>query len=255
MSDTFSYELDNIFKEVQKICNYFLEPSGITYFQFKRIYKDNFFIILANHEKLFKDFLEKAFIDPIIYQVINVRQSNYYFWDELLLPEALSLTREKMGLYHGLTITMRGKTFFDCASFAMSKPHTSPTSYYLRRIKDFQDFSEAFPKRAQLLIKKRRHTYRQQLTPKNALMLKGVFLPKRSSRFSIGNGVNDYITTYEALCIQHLQDGKSHKEIGSLLSISTATVQTHLDRLKKRTNLTYHEASLHVLQAYKNSNP
>ena len=254
MPDRRSCDFDHISKEVHQICQAFLEPCGITYFQFKRIYNDDSYLILANHEKLFKDFLEKSFIEPIFYRGINLRQSNYYFWDELLSPQILALTQEKMGFYHGLTITSRGKTFFDSSSFALSNPHPSPTAHYLQIIKNLQNFLEHFPKRANNLIEKIRHDHRQVLSPKQAQMRKSIFLPKRSRRLRIGTGVNDYITTYEAICVQLLTDGKSYKEIGSILSMAPSTVETHLNRLKERTGLTYQEVSLQILQTNRKSN-
>lgn len=65
---------------------------------------------------------------------------------------------------------------------------------------------------------------------------------------------NNYITTYEALCVQLLQEGKSYKEIGTLLSMSSTTVKTHLIRLKARTGLSFQEASLQSFQDYKGNN-
>jgi DNA-binding CsgD family transcriptional regulator len=80
-----------------------------------------------------------------------------------------------------------------------------------------------------------------------------LFLPKRSSRFYIGDNVHYYITTYEALCMQLAQEGQSYKEIGSLLSMASTTVKTHLRRLEARTGLSFQEISLQSFQHYKNT--
>lgn len=53
--------------------------------------------------------------------------------------------------------------------------------------------------------------------------------------------------------MQLAQEGKSYKEISSLLSMEVTTVKTHLTRLKARTGLSFQEISLQSFQAYKNT--
>jgi len=236
-------------QDVNNICKFFLLPRGLAYFQFKRIYKDDSFIVLANSPVFFKDFLENNLSEPSYYLSTHIRQSSIYFWDDFLSPEMLSLTRNKYNIYHGITIISRQKKFYDCTAFAMSELHSSPSSYYLHVLKDLQIFSELFPKIARSHIDNACQKRIKATVPKQGLSRKRFFLPQRSTRFKIGDGLNDYITTYEALCLQLLQDGKSYKEIGSILSMSPRTVETHLVRLKTRTGLTFKELSL---QSFKN---
>ncbi len=236
-------------QDVDNICKFFLLPRGLAYFQFKRIYKDDSFIVLANNPIFFRDFLENNFLEPSYYIQTHIRQSSIYFWDELLSSDMLSLTQKENKIYHGITIISRQKKFYDCTTFAMSEFHSSPSSYYLHILKDLQIFSELFPKIARSLVENACRKRIKATTPKQGQSRKRFFLPQRSTRFKIGEGLNDYITTYEALCLQLLQDGKSYKEIGSILSMSPRTVETHLVRLKTRTGLTFKELSL---QSFKN---
>jgi len=234
--------------EVDDICKNFLKPRGLSYYHFKRVFKDDSFIILVNQPNLFKMFLESNFIEPTYYVPTYIRQSPVYFWDELLSSELLSHLREQHSLYHGITIISRQKDFYDCTAFAMSEFHPSPSSYYLNILKDLQTFSELFPKMASSLIENVSRKRVKISTSTHNLSSKCFFLPERSARFKIGEGTNDYVTTYEALCLQLLQDGKSYKEIGFILSMSPRTVETHLERLKSRTGLTLGEL---FLQSFK----
>ncbi|MBX9806050.1 MAG: helix-turn-helix transcriptional regulator [Alphaproteobacteria bacterium] len=238
-----------IAEAVDNICKFFIVPRGLSYFQFKRIYKDESYIVLANNPMFFKDFFENNFVEPSYTIPTYIHQSPIYFWDEFLTPEVHSLTREENQIYHGLTIISRRKKFYDCTTFAMSELHLSPSSYYLQILKDLQMFSELFPKIAKALIEKISQQRIKGVTLKPGLSGRPFFLPQRSSRFKIGEGLNDYITTYEALCLQLLQEGKSYKEIGSILSMSPRTVETHLARLKTRTGLTLRDLAL---QSFKN---
>jgi Bacterial regulatory proteins, luxR family len=241
-------------QNIDNICKFFLCPRSLTYFQFKRIYKDDSFIVLANNPIFFKDFLENNLSEPSYYISTHIRQSYIYSWDDFLSPEMISLTRNKDNIFHGITIISRQKKFYDCTAFAMSKLHPSPSSYYLHILKDLQTFSELFPKIARSHIDNVCHDRIKITVPKQGQSRKRFFLPQRSTRLKIGEGLNDYITTYEALCLQLLQDGKSYKEIGSILSMSPRTVETHLVRLKTRTGLTFKELSLQPFENFGDEN-
>lgn len=248
-----SYDVAKIAQEVGIISNSFLNPRKFSYFQFKRIHKNNTFIILANNPEYFKEYLENGFIEPTIHMPVYTRQSSFCFWDEALSETRLSFLRKKYGIYHALTILSRQKAFYDCTTFAMSEPHPSPVAYYLHVFKDLQKFAELFPIKAHHLIKKTPQMPFKTIAPSQGINRKQFFLPKRSARFYLGTDANNYITTYEALCVQLAQEGKSYKEIGSTLSMAPSTVKTHLIRLKTRTGLTLQEISLEAFQGPENS--
>lgn len=247
------YNLDSdallpIAQEVTKICYPFLHLRRISFFQFKRIYRDGSLVILANRPDFFKDILEKDFVEPAPYLPFYTPQSSIYFWDESLSKSHLAFISEKQGVFHGLTIISRRKLFYDCITFAMSERLPSPTAYYFQILKDLQRFAELFPTLARSLIEKAGEKPVKVAAISQKLNCKNFFLPKRSVRFRLGKGVNDYITTYEALCAQLFQEGKSYKEIGSVLSMAPSTVETHLKRFKARTGLTLQELSLKSFQ-------
>ena len=131
MYNTDSDDLAHIAQEVDKICHPFLSPRRLFYFQFKRVYKNGSFITLANRPEFFKNLLEKDFVEPSPY-MLYTHQSSIYFWDESLSKTHLSAIRKKQGVYHGLTIISRRKTFYDCTTFAMSERHPSPAAYYFQ---------------------------------------------------------------------------------------------------------------------------
>jgi DNA-binding CsgD family transcriptional regulator len=135
----------------------------------------------------------------------------------------------------------------------MSEPHPSPVVYYFHILKALQNFSELFPTKARHLIKEAtKKPIKRRVSVKDANR-NFFFLPTRSARFYIGEDVNKYITTYEALCVQLMQEGKSYKEIGTILSMASSTVKTHLNRLKERTGLSLQEVSLQSFQKLDNS--
>lgn len=243
-----SYNVLEIADEVNKICSYFLKPINISYFQFKRTYKNKLPIILANNPLFFKEFLKDGFIEPEVNIPLNTYQSYFCFWDETLSQDQLSHLQKVLGVYHGLTILSRRKDFYDCTSFAMSEPHPAPTAYYLFAIKELQSFSDLFPAKAKHLIKETTKVALEMPADAKNINNNPFFLPKRSDRFYLSKDPNNYITTYEALCAQLAQQGKSYKEVGSILSMGSGTVKTHLTRLKARTGLSLPEISLQLLR-------
>jgi DNA-binding CsgD family transcriptional regulator len=180
-------------------------------------------------------------------------QSSTYFWDESLSESHLSLIREKQGVYHGHTIISRRKNFYDCTTVAMAERLPAPTAYYFQILKELQKFVELFPTLARSLIEKASEKPVKAPRISQGMNRKNFFLPKRSVRFRIGEGAKEYITTYEALCVQLIQEGKSYKEIGSILSMAPTTVKTHLKRFKERTGLTFQELSLQTFQNSENN--
>src|SRR4051812_6238422 len=73
-----------VVQEINKICEPFLNPRGLAYFQFKRVYKDNSFIILANRQTFVQNFLEKDLSDFFDHIPFCTRQSAVYYWDDSL---------------------------------------------------------------------------------------------------------------------------------------------------------------------------
>jgi len=235
MNDSNNFHFVGLENEVRKICQDFLDAKGLSYFHFSRTFKNGASLILTSNEEFMKSFLHNN-LKEISYLVpVSIHQSLVYFCDECLTENLLMLTR-KRGFHHGLRILNRYKEYYDSTVFAMANPHPSPFSYYLSILPDLRMFSEMFPKRADSLIKKIESDplYLSGRQDKNGQVF---FLPERSQRIFIGKNLKRYVTTYELLCMKLFQAGKSYKEIGSILSISSRSVETYLARLKTRTGL------------------
>lgn len=245
--DADSNEIIKIAHEIDGICSYFLRPLNIFYFQFRRIFKNRSQVILANNPIFFEEFLKDGFIEPKIQQALTTHQSFYCFWDETLSGVLLSHLKT-LGIYHGFTILNRYKEFYDCASFAMSEPHLSPVANYIFGIRNLQNFTEIFPIKAKHLIKESvKYAVTIKTVQKTGSDNNSFFLPKRSDRFYLGKDPNMYITTYEALCVHLIQQGKTYKEIRSILSMELGSIKTLLSRLKTRTGLSFQEIIVELL--------
>lgn len=231
----------NLEKQVYEICKDFISSRGISYFHFRRNYKDGSILILTNKGELLSDFFRSSHKEIKYPPPISTHRSLVYFWDEYSTEEFVILTREKHKLYHGITIVNRHKEYYDCVAFAMSASHPSPYSWYLNIFHDLKVFSELFPKIADLLIKKTELERIHLSACRQDANRKFLFLPQKSKRIYITSDFEGYVTTYELLCMRLLCEGKTYKQIGSILSMSPRTVETYLDRLKNRTGLAFHD--------------
>lgn len=235
--------------EVQSICEEFLSSLGLSYFHFRRNFKEGNCFILSNKSNFLQDFI-RSNVKEINYNAFQaIDQTLIYFWDDVLTNQLMEMVRDKNQLYHGVTIIERYKDYFDCFAFAMSKPHPSPVSYYFRQFNDLKRFCEKFPEMARDLIENQK--IKRLWIPKLRLSNNEfLFLPERSDRIALVPEDNQYITTYELLCLKLVRDGKSYRDIGTALSMSPRTVETHLTRLKRRTNLTTNEL---ILKSFRKS--
>lgn len=230
--------------EVKKICGDFLQQRGLSYFHYRRNYLDGSWVVLTNNTSFFKDYLNNEATEIKYPPPICVHQSLVYFWDECLTDELRNLTEYKNSLYHGLTIINRFKNYFDCAAFAMSQPHSYPVSFYMRIFHDLKTFAQLFPQMAQPLMESIEADRLHMPIHQQDLNRASLLLPSRSTHIQITSAKDSYVTTFELFCMQLLNEGKSYKEIGNILSMSPRTVETYLTRVKRRTGLTFDEIAL-----------
>lgn len=248
------HSMSHFESEVKSICKDFLSPLGLSYFHFKRNYKDGTSIALSNNMLFLSDFINSGSKEVPYAVPISVQQSLVYFWDEFITDELMCLAREKNNLYHGMTVMDRYKSNFDCFAFAMPCHHPEPISYYLKHYTEIKSFTDKFPVMAKAYIESLEED--RFLLSENRIHpnLKLCFLPERSDRIELVSENKQYITTYELLCMQLLREGKSYKNIGQTLSMSPRTVETHLARLKQRTGYTFDELFLKSFKMETQSN-
>jgi hypothetical protein len=187
--------------EIQTICEEFISSLGLSYFHFRRNFKDGTFFVLSNKSDILMDFINGKAKEINYHASQSIHQSLVHFWDEILSEELMQVTREKHSLHHGITILERYKDHFDCFAFAMPKPLSSPTSYYLQHFRDLKRFCQNFPLLAHNIINSN-NIERIRLEDFQLSNHKFLFLPERSCRIELTSESNHYITTYELLCMQ-----------------------------------------------------
>lgn len=240
-------------KDVNKVCECFMASTGLSYFCFRRKYADNTSIILANNSNFLVDFIESNIQETSYNPVPSANQSWVYFWEEAGYDNLILFLRQKHNLYHGITLLNRHKDYYDCFAFGLPEINHSVGTYYLDHMHEIKTFAQYFPQMAKDLIEL---VSRQRINVDSSLPFEAFcsyrlnngqesfLLPERSERFPLGLNPESYITTYELLCLRLLFEKKTYSEIGSILSMSPRTVETHLARLKARTDYTFEKILL-----------
>ena len=214
-----------------------MEQHNLNHIWFIRIYKDGSFNMLLNYTGFFLDWMEFEWPVYTSFQKEHeLLQSYLYLWDEGLPLPITTLARERHNLHHGITFLKRYQDYYDLIACAMPETRSNAASYYLTHLRDFERFSEDLLKKGSDLIKIGKQEKIQlpsHLLDKNRSNL---CLSEKTLRHPVnGKFGAAYITSQELFCLQLLSQGKSYKDIASILSISPRTVETYLIRIKERT--------------------
>lgn len=221
----------------------FLKHHGLNYFQFGRCYADGSILNFSNTSELAKLLFGAGFSVQSSFDEDHQKRPSYvFFWDEELPEDPVSLVRERLGIYHGMTILKRYKDYYDMIAFGMAKPRSNAMSYYFNYYKELEKFADQFIRtRTDLLSIHERQKLQlpSQYQDPNRLKL---CLSGQEQRFTIkGRYGKTYATTREIFCLQYLEQGKSYKEVADILSISPRTIETYLGRIKERTGFNSRE--------------
>ena len=228
---------------VAEYCSEFLKHHGFNYFQYNRCYADGSILNFSNTSALAKLLFGAGFSVQSSFAGDHEKLPSYvFFWDEELPEVPVNLVREKIGIYHGMTILKRNREFYDMIAFGMDKPRRNAMSYYINNFKVLEKFADQFIKtRTDLLSIHERQKLQLPTTYQDPNRLK-ICLSDRQQRFAIkGKFGKTYATAQEIFCLQYLEQGKSYKEIADILTISPRTIETYLERVKHRTGFNTRE--------------
>jgi DNA-binding CsgD family transcriptional regulator len=223
---------------IEQTCSSFFESSGLSYFQYYRIYDDGSVFALLNNTKTLKRFIELDFPSFSSFKESDKQRDSYWFmWDEELPWLPVQIARDN-GVFHGMTYVRRAKNHFDMIGVAMSEERSNAASYYMSNMGRLKNFITYFEQEKGEIIDDARQN--RLILPQNnrdanykELCLGG------NMRFDIDtpNG-RTYITPQELSSVRLKLQGLSYKETGRIMEISPRSVETYLERIKLRTGIT-----------------
>jgi DNA-binding CsgD family transcriptional regulator len=223
--------------KVQEVTNHFLSAMGFSYFQYLRCFADGSASLLTNNTGLIEHFAY-ANNSPVIFSSFEKEHENahsyWFMWDEELPEHPVSLAREKLSIYHGLTLVRRSKNYYDMIAVGLPCEQANPGGFYLNKLQAIEQFIKEFDCDNKALL---------ETINKNPIALPEPYRDANYQSMCLTQGKVvvkgreglTHITAQELACLRLLMQGASHKNIAKELVVSPRTVETYLHRVKIRT--------------------
>lgn len=232
---SFEHPIFSLEEKMREICQPFLEAQGLNYFQYARLYSDGSVSLLVNKTSLLKHFIELDYSSFSSYKEQHHQQLSYWFlWDEELPWLPVQIGREDHQLHHGITLLRRSLNYYDMIAFAMPEERSNASSYYLCKLKIFEQFINFFEKKYGELLKIALSNPIQVPEMNRDINYEALCLKNLKRIPVIGASGPTYATSQELSCLQLWVQGAHGKEIANKLDLSSKTVETYLARIKAR---------------------
>lgn len=223
-----------------------LKLLHIDYFLYVKRFKDGSSIYLTNKPDWQLTYFEQYYYLISDFDDPDKHYANGMFlWSSLKEQEIYQALRNQFGIDHGITIS---KVYEDCTEFFHfgANQNYNIINFYLNQFDALKRFMSYFKDKAWELIEtisaSRIILPKRQSTSFSALELMQSSLNlfqelTACDRYYVSNTRSDiYLTKREMECLHWYSRGKSADEIGTILSLSKRTVESHLLNSKNKIN-------------------
>ena len=220
--------------EINKICASFFKNTGLTYYNFVRIYNDNSRISLCTNKK-WHDYFLKQDKKHINLETTEDGASLKVIWDCLSNMKNNKLivdAREMFNIDHGCTLIKNFEGYIEYHYFATETGNDHVNMMYINEDAKLHRFITYFKQEAAPLI-----SGSKKLEFKNTKFWHGKdrqkIYEKEKQRIHLeGKYSGIYLTRRQAQVFKQTAEGKTTKQIARQLDIGAATVETHIKSLK-----------------------
>lgn len=236
-------------QDVSDICKPLFNYLRISYFHFRRTFKDGSYFVLASNSSWPLYFIEKDIPVQTPAPKSNFNSKSFFsLWKGNVPEQTVSDAKNFHNINNAVALIERGNEYFDSYSFASNKEDTYAAEMYINNVDAFLKFAPYFKEKATPIIneaEKQRiilpahlqdlslvqlvdlenKAYKKEIFFKEIMPAKFCFILK------VGKAT---LTKRENECLQHLAHGKNKKEIGSVIGLSPRTVETHLEKVRKK---------------------
>lgn len=230
--------------------NYFsglLEGMGISHFHYFRIYRDGSYIHLVDHKRYAQFYFSNMKETSNIFVDMYRRGKTDYLWPPHSHKKDFQIIKAaEFDIANGLTITKTNKEFSESWTFATALENTNISSVYLSNLSTLKTFIDYFNNKASYIIDEA-HNYKGKLNlgfnwDKAFETQKSIepFFPY------VVNGKDVNLSKREEQCIEMLGKGFSQKLIAVELEISHRTVETFINNIKLKLEVTNTQSLLKI---------
>lgn len=214
-----------------------LQELGIIYFTYEKSEKNGSRTYLSTHPDILEKYLKEEY-----YLIGNVESSpdkyknQILFWDTLPKQYIYDDVIRSSNIDHGIFMIHQGTDYCEFYGFAAKKGNHQVINNYINHVDVLKNFCPYFKDRAKSII-------RQAEAHK-------IMLPFHNDKLDFVNDskniiFNDILTDQKNIlllsvrqkdCATLLLKGMQYKEIAQMLNISSRTVETHINYLKRKLN-------------------
>ncbi|GEM_PF-621338 len=238
-------------KQIASIINVLNYHLKISHFCYIRSFLDGTHLLLSNDSQWIETFYLNFYDDGAFHNIPANYQSGFVLWSTVHNQVTFNACRENFNIAHGITIIENKKDYCEFYCFGTTKDNPGIANFYLSNLDLLSRFNAFFKEQANLLIEKAYadrvilphcHSVSEEtvsLEDPNAINLRRAFLNAISCRRYYLDGIYSdvYVTARELDCLNLITLGKSTKQISSVLDLSSRTVETHLNAIKKKLNV------------------
>lgn len=239
--------------EVTQICQPFFNDSIINYFDFARLYPDGSVLEFSSNGIFNKYAYENGFY--ILSTIPEEKLGNlrfYYAAAAQNLHPWFTYSRDMFGIDNRIILFEKFRHHTDIYTFATNPTHNQAINFYLNNIDILKKFSTYYKEKAKKLFqiyeakkfipenKLRRNNHIEivkSFSSADPLLLNfnkvGVSDKKASC---IPASIENKLTKREIECLRYLLLGYTAKETAKNLTLSSRTVETHINNIKHKLN-------------------
>ena len=221
-------------KDVKSIAQNFFKKSGLNYFQYSSVFKDDRHFFLVTHGDFVSARIraKRRILSHITKELLH-KNLYMFLWNESLPQDDTNMARE-YGIDNGLCFVERFKEHYNLIAFAA--PLGYPIhNFYLNNIGEMIRFIREFEHRGKVLLEqaqKNKFWIPERLNDVN----RSAIFAKAKNKTIVLNGLSFSLSRQELACLTLLSKGFSMQGISSSLTISPRTVETYLNRIKDKTS-------------------
>lgn len=221
---------------VKEICNPLFSSLGFNYFNVQLLYRNGARVHLNANPKWLQHYYEQKHYnlsrsDKNPDEYVN----GYGLWDAWNQTDMGALVvakdaRENFDYAHGIMITKCYPEYTAIYGFATNRSNYNINNFYCGNLDILENFIFSFNQKATKIIKSAKNN--AFIIEKNPTLLpedtyaKKIEIPK--------NLLYQPLTQRELICISWLVKGKTTKETGLILGISSRTVEKHITHIKEK---------------------
>jgi DNA-binding CsgD family transcriptional regulator len=213
-----------------------LQQLGITYFTYTRSYDIGARIYLTTHrDALDSYFKEKWYLVGNVESNPSRYKPQVVFWSALPKQYIYDNCIRSRGIDHGIFMIEPHVNYCDFYGFATKKENNWVQNVYLNKIDQLKSFTLNFKNKASFIIKQAESSKIILPFHDDCVEFLGNGMNPDSNEITFGKKlINTNLTHRQLRCARLLIQGKTIKEIGNQMELSSRTIEDHVNNLKTK---------------------